>query len=337
MPLHKSLLIRPLSRRLTETARLMEVSLASACDQVQCSDWIVTAHERAAIAEVCRQKTALDGSTSHHRQSGPSAIKRQEDAVEAVVSLLKSWQDPFKDSDGLINIASGFAASDAVCHDLLSAADIGESALKDFIEQRLAEGSTCSFHDTLSQMQLNTFSSMLKQSSVKVDKVKMVLKADRGLFARMVVMAQTRLLDLRQVLTFELGPLPWSLATPDGCPSKIQKSKLLDLLEKDIEPEDDVLPTAAVIVDAMATLQALGSPSATFGELARQVFDIITKSLITPRSRVGFVVDRYRDISIKTEERLRRLREHGSIRVHILSASQKNTRPVEEVPEQQQK
>ena len=287
--------------------------------------WVLTHHERAAITHVCRHQTALDGSTSRHHESGPTARQRQEDAVAGVVSLLRSWRDPFQaDGSGdLINIASGVAATNAVRDDLLSAVEKGESALKDFINQRLAQGSTLNFYDKLHQMQLNTFSSMLKCSAVKVDKVNMVLKADRGLFARMVVMAQTRLLNLRQVLTFELGPLPWSLATPDGSPCKTQKSKLLALLEGDIQPEEDVPVTAAVIVDAMATLQALTSPPATFGELAQQVFTTITKSLTTPRCRVDFVIDRYPLVSIKTDERLRRLREHGCIRVHILSASQK--------------
>ena len=168
--------------------------------------------------------------------------------------MLKSWQDPFEGGGGLINVASGVLASDSVCHDLLSAAAIGESALKTFMEERLAEGSTLGFYDTLPQTQLNTFSSMLKESTVKVDKTKIVLKGDCGLFARMVVMAQTRLLNLREVLTYEPGPSPWSLATPDGCPSKTQKSKLLELLEQDVEPAEDVPPTAAVIIYAMATL-----------------------------------------------------------------------------------
>ena len=122
---------------------------------------------------------------------------------------------------------------------------------------------------------------------MEVDKTKIVLKGDRGLLARMVVMVQTRLLNLREVLTYELGPLPWSLATPDGCPSKTQKSKLLELLEQDVEPAEDVPPTAAVIIVAMATLQALSNPAATFGEPARQVFDLITKPLTQGRTYVS--------------------------------------------------
>ena len=52
--------------------------------------WIVTAHVRAAIAQVCRQLTGLDGSFPHHREGLPSAMKHQEEAIARVVSLLKS-------------------------------------------------------------------------------------------------------------------------------------------------------------------------------------------------------------------------------------------------------
>ena len=43
-------------------------------------------------------------------------MKHQEEAIARVVSLLKSWQDPFEGGGGLINVASGVIASDSVHH-----------------------------------------------------------------------------------------------------------------------------------------------------------------------------------------------------------------------------
>ena len=40
------------------------------------------------------------------------------------------------------------------------------------------------------------------------------VRADGTLFARLAVVAQSRSLDMRSVLHDELGPVPWSLATP---------------------------------------------------------------------------------------------------------------------------
>jgi len=43
-----------------------------------------------------------------------------------------------------------------------------------------------------------------------------VLKADRALFAQMIVIAETRQLSMKEVPSLPLGPLPWSLAASDG-------------------------------------------------------------------------------------------------------------------------
>ena len=106
----------------------------------------------------------------------------------------------------------------------------------------------------------------MKEISVQVDKRKVVLKADRRLFARMVVVAQSQLLNLKEVFSNEFGPLPWSLATMDGSPVKTQKSKLLQLIEKHSPEVADNIPMggAAVLIDAMALLQSLQSPGETF-------------------------------------------------------------------------
>jgi hypothetical protein len=40
---------------------------------------------------------------------------------------------------------------------------------------------------------------------------------------------------LREILTYSLGPIPWSLATADGSFVKTVKSKLLDAIENDVE------------------------------------------------------------------------------------------------------
>ena len=103
---------------------------------------------------------------------------------------------------------------------------------------------------------------------------------------------------------------------------KTDKSKLLHLLEQYSQPVDVVPADAAVIVDGMAMLQSLTSPAGTFGEVARPLFERLTKSMIAPGSRLDFVIDRYPDISIKYDEHHRRAGS-GVIRVCILSGDQK--------------
>ena len=44
----------------------------------------------------------------------------------------------------------------------------------------------------------------------------LVLKMDRKLFGHIVFIAQTRKLDMKQVLSHPPGPIPWALAEGDG-------------------------------------------------------------------------------------------------------------------------
>ena len=57
------------------------------------------------------------------------------------------------------------------------------------------------------------------------------------------------------------------------------------MIEKHLpEAADNIPMSAAVLIDAMALLQPLQSPGETFGELARQVFQQVTRTLIAPGS-----------------------------------------------------
>lgn len=99
-----------------------------------------------------------------------------------------------------------------------------------------------------------------------------MVKADRDLFAGLLVVVQKSSMDLSEVFEYSLGPLPWFLASVDGSLGKTDKSKLLESLTKDVDPAEDVPPTSAIIVDDMAILQSLKPIPETFEELALTVF-----------------------------------------------------------------
>ena len=60
------------------------------------------------------------------------------------------------------------------------------------------------------------------------------MKADRNIFARLTVIAQTRELDMQNVLKYELGPIPCSIAATDVTVAKTERSKIAQVLEKDV-------------------------------------------------------------------------------------------------------
>jgi hypothetical protein len=138
----------------------------------------------------------------------------------------------------------------------------------------------------------------------------MTVRADRDLFGRLVVAADARTINLKEVLSYELSVVPFALAHSDGMLRKSAKSVLMSELEKDISSILRLAPsqqTTAVMFDGMALVQMLKTGNtSTFGDLAKKHFDIITSGLGNGCNRVDVVFDQYRTTSIKSEERERR-------------------------------
>ena len=55
----------------------------------------------------------------------------------------------------------------------------------------------------------------------------------------MTVIVQTRSMDTQEVLKHPLGLLPWSLASKNGTIAKTVKSKLAELVEKNVASFDE--------------------------------------------------------------------------------------------------
>ena len=80
---------------------------------------------------------------------------------------------------------------------MLTAKKKGTEALTTFVEDRLSSTSKC-FCDKLSKLKLGNFSSVKKSSSSSLSKEgkTVILRADRNLFARLLVIGQSRKVDL---------------------------------------------------------------------------------------------------------------------------------------------
>jgi len=121
----------------------------------------------------------------------------------------------------------------------------------------------------------------------------------------MAVIAQKRSLNMREVLSFPLGPLPMALANPDGSMRKTQKSQLLALLTKDTTPVESIPNDCAFIIDGMSLVQKVVDVPETFGLLAEKLLHLIIANAGQCK-RIDVVFDVYRDKSIKNSERTRR-------------------------------
>ena len=282
--------------------------------------WMLTIHSRAAFNAACNTRAGLSFPEPTYQALEKSSIQRSLDALKKVEETLQSWVNPFAESDGLFSLSSGVLAPAEVEHDLNHAHEKGREAMVTFFRNRLLS-SKINFYDTLHAMSLKTFSCLCMSTPVATGERQAFVRADRNLFAWLTVVAQTRDLNMRQVLSYELGPVPLSIASPDGGLAKTARSKLLPLLERSIPAVEDIPLTATLLVDGMATPQTTIVGGGTFADMARPVFAQITSGLL-PGGRVDFVVDQCRPVSIKNLERQNRSAS-GGLLVNINRPDQK--------------
>lgn len=281
--------------------------------------WIVTAHSRAAFVDKCRLMTATELQSSTPKEQGSLRMKRDEDDVERVREVIINWQNPFETTEELTSISTGKLASDTTKLDLVTAKARGSDAFASFVEARVISGSQ-DFFDPIKKMKLGTFSDAQAKKRVTSGGRDIIIKADRNLFARLLVIGQNRQMNLQEVLAHELGPVPWSLASPDGTMAKTNKAALSKLLENGVEFLQNQPRDSAVIIDSMAMLQTLTRIPEKFSELADIVINIVFHSAGDAK-RIDVVADQYPCISIKNAERSRRSK-HGQISVKITSPEQ---------------
>jgi hypothetical protein len=153
--------------------------------------------------------------------------------VKSVIHTIESMANPFDvEQTSLIHLASGSIASDAVQQDLLGARSFGEDCFTSFVNKNILSDSPDLFA-TIKKAKLKTFSSDLKPVKTSTSKGKEIsLKSLQNLCARLLLLAKSRDIDMKEVLCYQLGPYPLSIATVDGAPTKTVKSSVMHLLEE---------------------------------------------------------------------------------------------------------
>ena len=208
-------------------------------------------------------------------------------------------------------MATGVVLPDDVADALLASHSKGKEQMMTFIEKRL-NTSAVSFWDAIPSLKIKTFSSTTRKVKLKASDEKITtLSADRELFGRLLIVANARQVNLKEVMSYELSPIPYALTYHDGSLRKTTKSQLADILEKNVEvfPHIQSTPSNTVyIMDGMAVVQMMKSAkAATFGELAVKYYDFFTSPLSTRKCKsVHVVFDQYVENSIKSVERSRR-------------------------------
>ena len=205
----------------------------------------------------------------------------------------------------------------------MRAREIGEQAFQQFREERLeASPPKRKFHDPMKLKKLKTFSTLSKKKKVTTDGRTMILKADRSLFGRIIILGQNRKIEVRELLQYSLGPLPWALATPEGFPRKTNNAALATYLQKDVQLADSLPLNSATIIDGMSLVQKMnvGGGQTTFGKGASSLLSMAVHEG-SQSKRIDVVFDTYRELSIKNAERSKRGEVPG-VQLAQISASQ---------------
>lgn len=173
--------------------------------------------------------------------------------------------------------------------------------MNDFVISRFSPLPTANFLDPLRKIKLRSFKDLKTIAEIRTKDLVLPLQMDQALFARMAQPGQFRKIDMKTVLTFPFGPLPWSLADPHGLPQKANKSKISQQLERRIEVTERYPENATSIFDGMAILQKFKPPvGASFPVVPDRLFDRVTSNY---NKRIDVVFDVYQEQSMKNVER----------------------------------
>ena len=180
-----------------------------------------------------------------------------EKAVKSVINVIKSIVNPFENNhENLVHISSGAVASPAIEDDMTKMLEKGKAASASFLETHII-GEEPNIYSTIKKTNLRTFSSLGKVTNKGSKGQLVAMKNTRALFAKMLLIAKSRNLQLPDVFKYSLRPFPCSLATSEGDLVKTSKSKLIHVIEEEVQtslvsnpPHED----NAYILDGMAML-----------------------------------------------------------------------------------
>lgn len=131
-------------------------------------------------------------------------IHADEKAVTRIISTLNSMLNPLDThQDGIVCISSGTVAVEEIEEDLLAAPEKGETAVKEFMYQRLLSPSVEIFAPIKAQ-KLKTFSDQAKTKRKSAAGKEVILRADKKLFSRLLIIGQSRKTDLKEMLSYSL-------------------------------------------------------------------------------------------------------------------------------------
>ena len=173
-------------------------------------------------------------STEKHHSLSAQITSRQLKYTESMISTFNNFTNPFSNEGAdLINLLTKSVMEESIKEDMKRQDKIGQNKSELFFTKESSQ--TLSLWAPMKKAELKTFKTASKRVTVKVKDTVTELKEDRGLFARMLIVARSRQeIDLKGSFSkYEFSVVPRALFSSDGsmhhCP---KKSDLMKILEK---------------------------------------------------------------------------------------------------------
>jgi hypothetical protein len=139
--------------------------------------------------------------------------------------------NPFDgDQVKLINISSGVEVGCDVADRILHAEQLGDDQFSGFCRTNLFTDNPDIFSN-IKKNKLKTFLSE-KMTLKDIKGKQSIVKTNRNLFARLLVISKSWEINLKELLSYSLSDYPLSISTVTGCLVKTLKAKMLHILEE---------------------------------------------------------------------------------------------------------
>ena len=269
--------------------------------------WMKTTHKRTQFKQMALGFVDMiaEESGTKHRDLRTSGILHSENDVLAVKRAIENFINPFNvgDDKKLYCISSGKAVSEDIKNSILSSEETGRTAKEEFIRDRLVTKKN--FFLPVEKKGLKTFASASKSVVIKTTKNKQVeYKQQSNVAFQLLVQAQMvdEKVDLVELVSYPLTPVPCSLGTSDGMLLKTEKAKGMNhLTDGHHPPHIPSAETTLVVEDGNALFHCLKDLPKNFKGICEKILDMVSS-----KSQVIFSTDMYKENSIKSMERKRR-------------------------------
>ena len=222
------------------------------------------------------------------KKLGKKRIEYDEMTVRKCVSLTKEWSNPLQRAEELISLSSGQQAPEDVKQNLLKAKKIGEKQLQEFFDNRILSNKV-GFYEPIKRLKLKNLTSHKgKKKTTKVKGKERTIDSSLKTFSRFISLQGKYNISIPEVLNYELGALPLSIACADRCMVKSNKASLGRELKK-IVPIETELPLDCIsIFDGMVLLQKVLKHCSIFGEIS----DHLLMKILSATQKVVFLTMR---------------------------------------------